>query len=137
DMDNSYFPLSISDIELNLEGRQLSENEISLFEASYQRFINESKENEEQMMETIDEIANLLSVNQNNLESIQNQAWFKRSWNTISRKNGKLEKINQSNLLKIQKGSLFFLQNLAERNQATMESVIFAIKRVEDMQIES
>lgn len=136
-MEQTYTPLSVRDIDNNIEGKPLSESEIRLFEESYQKYIDDSKENKEQMEETINEIANLLTVNQNNLESVQNQNWFTRSWNTVSGKNGKLEKINQSNLLKIQKGSLFFLQNLAERNQATMESVIYAIKRVEDIQIES
>ena len=136
-MEQSFLPLTIRDIDNNLEGRPLSESEIRLFEESYQKYIDDSKDNKAQMEDAIDDIANLLTVNQNNLESVQNQNWFTRSWNTVSGKNGKLEKINQSNLLKIQKGSLFFLQNLAERNQATMESVIYAIKRVEDIQIES
>lgn len=136
-MEQSYSPLTFRDIDNHLEGRQLSESEIRLFEESYQKYIDESKENKEQMEKTIEEIANLVTVNQNNFESFQNQNWFTRAWKIVSGKNSKLEKISQLNLLKIQKGALFFLQNLAEINQATMESVIFAIKRVEDIQIEN
>ncbi|MCB1179383.1 MAG: hypothetical protein KDK36_17510, partial [Leptospiraceae bacterium] len=130
-------PVAIEDIEINMEGRPLSDTEVKLFENNYRNYIKDSEKTKDVFEETIEEIANLLSVNQTNFDKVQKQKWFSRSWNTITGKNKKLEKQSLLNLQKVQKGALFFLQNLAERNQETMESVIFAIKRIEDMQLES
>lgn len=136
-MAESIIPIKVKEIENNIEGKPLTDSEVNLFENSYRKYIEESKNSEEKFQETIEEMANLLTVNQKNIEDIKDQKWFSRSWNTITGKNKKLERINQTNLIKVQKGALFFLQNMAERNQATMETVTFAIKRIQDIQIES
>jgi len=136
-MAESIIPIKVKEIENNIEGKPLTDSEVNLFEKSYRKYIEESKNSEEKFQETIEEMANLLTVNQKNIEDIKDQKWFSRSWNTVTGKNKKLERINQTNLIKVQKGALFFLQNIAERNQATMETVTFAIKRIQDIQIES
>jgi len=136
-MSKSIIPINLKDVESNVEGRPLTDSEILIFEESYRNYLKESKETDDNYENTIEEISNLLTINQNNIEEIKEQKWFKRSWKTITGKNKKLERVNQINLVKVQKGSLYFLQSMAERNHATMETVTFAIKRIQDIQIDS
>ena len=48
-MEQTYTPLSVRDIDNNIEGKPLSESEIRLFEESYQKYIDDSKENKEKL----------------------------------------------------------------------------------------
>lgn len=137
EMSKLEIPVKFTEIEKGIEGKPLSNSEIQVFEKSYRNYIKDINSDQERMEETLEEMANLLTINQKNLEEVTSQSWFKRSWKTITGHNKNLEKINQGNLLKVQKGALYFLQNSAERNQATFEAVTFAIKRVDDLQIES
>lgn len=135
-MSDSKITVPIKKIDSSLQGPPLT-NEIShCFEEAYSSFISK-KSKQEETDEIINEMSKLLTVSQENLEKVQNQKWFKRAWHTITGKNKKLERINQSNLLKVQKGALFFLQNLAELNEQMMETVVFTLQRIEDIQIEN
>ena len=135
-MADSKFPVPIKKVEEALPGPPLNQEAVTCFEQAYTSFVQKQSK-EEHAGEIVDEIANLLTVSQKNIEEVQNQKWFQRAWRTVSGKNKKLERVNQANLLKVQKGALFFLQNLAETNGQLMETVAFAFQRVEDIQIES
>jgi len=135
-MTNSQFPVPITKIENALPGPFLDQETVTCFEQSYSLFVK-NKLKQKEADKILGEIANLLTVSQNNLNEVQNQQWFERAWFTITGKNKKLEIMNQENLLKVQKGALFFLQNLAEINVQLMETVTFALQRVEDIQIEN
>lgn len=135
-MSDSKITVPIKKIDSSLQGPPLTSEISHCFEEAYSSFISK-KSKQEETDEIINEMGNLLTVSQENLEKVQNQKWFKRAWHTITGKNKKLERINQSNLLKVQKGALFFLQNLAELNEQMMETVAFTLQRIEDIQIES
>lgn len=135
-MSNSPISVPIKNIDSKLQGPPLNSEISHCFEEAYSSFISKKAEQED-AEEIINEMGNLLTVSQENLEKVQNQKWFKRAWHTVTGKNKKLERINQSNLLKVQKGALFFLQNLAELNEQMMETVAFTLQRIEDIQIEN
>lgn len=126
----------IRNINSSLQGPSLEPEISHCFEEAYASFVSQ-KLKQKEMKEKIDEMGNLLTVSLENLDTVKNQKWFNRAWQTITGKNKKLERVNQENLLKVQKGALYFIQNLAELNEEMMATVARTLQRIEDIQKES
>lgn len=127
----------LEEIENNLGGKSLTPDLIQNFKSEFIKFTDNFHPDADESKKHLDDMVKLLSISVENLEKVKNQKWFQRVWFTIAGKNKKLERINKLNLLKVQKGSLYFLQNLANQSPLFMKSVIFALKRVDDMQIQN
>jgi hypothetical protein len=123
--------LNLYDIDKNIGGEKLNSDLIHSFESAFIKFKEDFDPNSNESKKRLDEIVKLLSLSDENLEKVKNQKWFKRVWNTIAGKNKKLERIDKQNLLKVQKGSIYFLLQLTQQNQIMMQSVYFALKDVQ------
>jgi hypothetical protein len=124
-------------IDANVGGEKLSPDLMEGFELEFNKFKENFNLDSVENMKQIQDMIKLLTVSENNLEEIKEQKWFQRIWSTISGKNKKLEQINKINLFKVQKGSLYFLQNLANLSPLLMQSINFTLKRVDDIQIQN
>jgi hypothetical protein len=124
-------------IDSQLGGPPMSLSDASALESAWAGFQQEFDPRAKQSVAQLDEMAKLLQVTDDNLEVVKNQKWFQRAWATVSRKNAKLAKVNQQNLLVVQKGAFFFLEGLAAQNQMLMQAVYLALQRVEDNQIQN
>ena len=127
----------IKEIDKNLGGESLSLYFIKSFELEFNKFKDNFDFDAVESKKHLDEMVQLLSISEENLEKVKNQKWFQRVWFTVAGKNKKLERINKINLLKVQKGSLFFLQNLANQSPLLMQFVNFSLKRIDDIQIQN
>ena len=125
------------EIENNLGGKPLSPDFMKNFELEFNKFKDNFNPDTDESKKHLDDMVKLLSISEENLEKVKNQKWFQRVWFTIAGKNKKLERINKINLLKVQKGSLYFLQKLANQSTLFMKSVNFALKRIDDIQIQN
>lgn len=132
----SNLPIPITSVDSSLGGTKLTPQISECFEVSYSKLL-ERNEMQERANEIIGDMTTILTASEENLSEVKNQKAFKRAWNTITGKNKKLERVTSSNLLKVQKGAVFFLQNIAETNSQMMETVVKALQRVEDLQLES
>ncbi|MGC8576295.1 MAG: hypothetical protein ACP5L3_07240 [Caldisericum sp.] len=129
--------ISFYDIDQSLSGESLTSDLIHSFESAFLVFKDSFDPDSKESKEKLDDMVRLLSISDKNLEEVKNQKWFQRVWRTISGKNKKLEQINKQNLYRVQEGSIYFLQKLAQQNQLMMQSVYFALKRIEDIQIQN
>jgi len=117
----------------------LSSDDVKCFESSYSNFMNEfgNGNDEDEAKRIIENMIYLLDVNAQNLDEIKNQKWFEKIWKTISGGNSKLRDINNQNLIKIQKGILFFFDKFANENKTIMQSVHFALDKVKELRFEN
>ena len=127
----------LKEIENNLGGKPLSPDLRKNFDLEFNKFKENFNPDTDESKKHLDDMVKLLAISEENLKKVKNQKWFQRIWFTIAGKNKKLERINKLNLIKVQKGSLYFLQNLASQNPLFMQSVNFAIKRLGDIQIQN
>ena len=125
------------EVDSALGGAPVDEALASSFEAACSEFSSLAQSRTGESQEQLEEIAKLLSVSEKNLEEVKNQKWFQRAWRTVSGHNRKLRNVNEQNMLRVQKGAVYFLQNLAESNQVLMKSVHQALKRVEALQVDN
>jgi len=125
------------EVDSALGGAPVDEALASSFEAACSEFSSLAQSRTGESQEQLEEIAKLLSVSEKNLEEVKNQKWFQRAWRTVSGHNRKLRNVNEQNMLRVQKGAVYFLQNLAENNQVLMKSVHQALKRVEGLQVDN
>lgn len=124
-------------IDRDLGGPQLPPANAAAFEQAWAAFSERFDPAASEGPERIQELARLLQVTSDNLDTVQNQKWFQRAWGTVSGGNKRLAKANEQNLLQVQKGAFFFLEGLAAQNQLMMQSVYYALQRVEDNQIQN
>jgi len=122
-----------SEIDNNANIEQES-NYIASFEEAYKKLMETQSEKE--IDEVIKDLTKILEVSEKNFEFVKNEKWFQRAWYTITRKNSKLEKQNQSNLLIIQKGSMHFLNRISLENVNLRLTVKYCLDRIEKNQIQ-
>lgn len=122
-----------AEVEKNAHIEQESDY-IASFEEAYKNLIETQSEKE--IAEAINALAKILEVSEKNLEFVKNEKWFQRAWYTITRKNSRLEKQNQINLLIVQKGSMHFLNRIASENANLMLTVKYCLDRIEKNQIQ-
>ncbi|HHV37815.1 MAG TPA: hypothetical protein GXX77_08315 [Candidatus Cloacimonetes bacterium] len=115
----------------------LSDNQIQTFQSSLMEFMNTFEADSPEMKKSLEEIAELLTVTDENFEQIAKQKWFQRAWYTVSGKNKKLAKISKHNLTKVQRLSLVFLENIGKQNNSLMRSVHFALNKVEKLRVQN
>lgn len=127
----------IAEINQALGGEPLTSDLVQSFQSAQQHFKDKYRPESKTVQTRLSEVADLLTVSEANLKELENQKWFQRAWRTVTRKNQKLKTVNERNLLIVQKGSLFFLQSLAEGNQILMKTVHFALERIEQVNVEN
>lgn len=123
--------------ELFKEEDALSSEYVKCFESSYSKFMNEFGDDEHEAKRKIEDMIDLLNVNDKNLDKLKNEKWFQKIWYTISGGNRKLRNINNHNLIKIQKGTLYFLDKFANENRTIMQSVHFALDKIKELRFEN
>jgi len=135
-MDNTN-NMFLTEIEKRLSGVATLPEFMDNFELEFSKFKDTFNPDGNKSKQHLDDMVKLLTISEGNLEKIKDQKWFQRVWFTIAGKNKKLERINKLNLLQVQKGSLFFLQNLANQSPLFMQSVYSATKRINEIQLQN
>lgn len=120
-------------MDYNVDGKYEEQTMLDL-EMAYREMINNNSQDE--VTEIIADISKLLELNKENYRKVREQKWFKRAVNTLSGKNRRLKKINEENLLDIQKSAIYFLDNMAHENVALMKTVMYSINRIDYQELQ-
>ena len=114
----------------------MNENELLEYKDDISQYLNQIKQKDNlSLKQDIQDMTQLLQVNERNLESIQSQNWFQRSWASITGKNKKLMKMNADNLLTVQKLSLSLIMELEKQNMMTREMQVLLFERLNEVAI--
>lgn len=114
----------------------VNENELLEYKDDLNQYLEQIKRKDNlSLKQDIQDMTQLLQVNERNLENVQSQNWFQRSWASVTGKNKKLMKMNANNLLTVQKMSLSLITELEKQNMMTREMQVLLFERLNEVAI--
>lgn len=104
------------------------------YKDSFERlFIELSKDvSQDEQIQSINTLSKILAISKENLDKISSENWFQRIWYQVTGENKKLSKINQKNLIEVQKISAVFLKNYAKDNHILQVAINEALNRIDE-----
>lgn len=114
----------------------INENELLEYKDDLNQYLEQIKRKDNlSLKQDIQDMTQLLQVNERNLENVQSQNWFQRSWASVTGKNKKLMQMNANNLLTVQKLSLSLIMELEKQNMMTREMQVLLFERLNEVAI--
>lgn len=114
----------------------VNENELLEYKDDLNQYLEQIKRKDNlSLKQDIQDMTQLLQVNERNLENVQSQNWFQRSWASVTGKNKKLMQMNANNLLTAQKLSLSLIMELEKQNMMTREMQVLLFERLNEVAI--
>lgn len=114
----------------------INENELLEYKDDLNQYLEQIKRKDNlSLKQDIQDMTQLLQVNERNLENVQSQNWFQRSWASVTGKNKKLRQMNANNLLTVQKLSLSLIMELEKQNMMTREMQVLLFERLNEVAI--
>lgn len=114
----------------------INENELLEYKDDLNQSLEQIKRKDNlSLKQDIQDMTQLLQVNERNLENVQSQNWFQRSWASVTGKNKKLMQMNANNLLTVQKLSLSLIMELEKQNMMTREMQVLLFERLNEVAI--